>query len=63
MIDFLQPYTHGKEYNKGYNAAIDDYVKMAKEIKHRENVLTDIDLDYIAEQLKRGTNNDNSNSI
>ena len=37
-----------------YNKAIDDFVKMAyEELLYSEN-LTEVDIDYIAEQLKAG---------
>lgn len=39
---------------QGYLKAIDDFVKMAKELKHEDGELSDIDLDYIAGILKKG---------
>lgn len=39
---------------QGYLNAIDDFVKMAKELKHEDGELSDIDLDYIAGFLRRG---------
>lgn len=43
-----------------YNKAIDDFVKMAyDELLYNEH-LTEIDINYIAEQLKVGANNDKS---
>lgn len=53
MIDFSQPYTHGKEYNEGYNAGIDDFLKLAKNIKAQEGALSDADLYFIVEQLSK----------
>ena len=50
-----------KGYNAGYNKAIDDFVKMAyDELLYNEN-LTEIDIDYIAEQLKASASNENKN--
>ena len=43
-----------KGYRQGYNKAIDDFVKMAKELKYEDGELSDIDLDYIAGFLKKG---------
>ena len=54
------PYFNGFKEGKqvGYNKAIDDLVKMAyDELLYNEN-LTEIDIDYIAEQLKAGGNDD-----
>lgn len=45
---------YDKCYSEGYNKAIDDFVKMAKELKHEDGELSDIDLDYIAEFLRKG---------
>ena len=45
-------YKHG--ILDGYNKAIDDFAKMAKELKHEDGELSDIDLDYIAGFLKKG---------
>ena len=43
-----------------YNKAIDDFVKMAyDELLYNEH-LTEIDINYIAEKLKTGGNNDKS---
>ena len=39
---------------KGYNKAINDFVKMLYEELLYEDGLTEIDVDYIAEQLKAG---------
>ena len=39
---------------QGYLKAIDDFVKKAKELKHEDGELSDIDLDYIAGILKKG---------
>ena len=39
---------------QGYLKAIDDFVKMAKELNHEDGALSDIDLDYIARFLKKG---------
>ena len=39
---------------QAYLKAIDDFVKMAKELKHEDGELSDIDLDYIAGFLKKG---------
>lgn len=39
---------------QGYLKAIDDFVKKAKELKYEDGELSDIDLDYIAEILKKG---------
>ena len=39
---------------QGYLKAIDDFMKMAKELKHEDGELSDIDLDYIAGILKKG---------
>ena len=44
---------HDKEI---YNKAIDDFVKMLYEELLYEDGLTEIDVDYIAEQLKAGGN-------
>ena len=45
---------------QAYNKAIDDFVKMARdELLYNEH-LTEIDINYIAEQLKAGVNNDKS---
>ena len=42
-----------------YNKAIDDFLKMAyEELLHSEH-LTEIDIDYIAEQLKAGASDGN----
>ena len=41
-----------------YNKAIDDFVKMAYEELIYSEHLTEIDIDYIAEQLKEGGKND-----
>jgi hypothetical protein len=49
---FFAGYKHG--YSDGYNKAIDDFVKMAKEVKYQDGALSDIDLEYIAQQLKAG---------
>lgn len=38
----------------GYNKAIDDFEKMAKEVKYQDGALSNIDLEYIAERLKAG---------
>ena len=43
-----------------YNKAIDAFVKMAYEELLYEDGLTEIDVDYIAEQLKAGGENDKS---
>lgn len=43
---------------RGYNKASDDFAEMARKIKYQDNALTDIDLDYIVEQLKAGGEND-----
>ena len=43
-----------------YNKAIDDFVKMAYEELLYSEHLTEIDVDYIAEQLKAGGENDKS---
>lgn len=43
-----------------YNKAIDDFVKMLYEELLYEDGLTEIDVDYIAEQLKAGGENDKS---
>ena len=40
------------------NKAIDDFAEMARKIKYQDNALTDIDLDYIVEQLKAGGENE-----
>lgn len=56
------PYFNGFKEGKqlGYNKAIDDFVKMAyDELLYNEH-LTEIDINYIAEQLKVGANNDKS---
>lgn len=39
---------------QAYLKAIDDFVKMAKELKHEDGELSDIDLDYIAGFLRSG---------
>ena len=41
-------------FQLGYNKAIDDFVKMLYEKLLYEDGLTEIDVDYIAEQLKAG---------
>ena len=41
-----------------YNKAIDDFVKMAYEELIYSEHLTEIDIDYIAEQLKEGGKNE-----
>ena len=41
-------------FQLGYNKAIDDFVKMLYEELLYEDGLTEIDVDYIAEQLKAG---------
>lgn len=54
------PYFDGFKDGKqvGYNKAIDDFVKMAyDELLYNEH-LTEIDINYIAEQLKTGGNDD-----
>ena len=54
------PYFNGFKEGKqvGYNKAIDDFVKMAyDELLYNEH-LTEIDINYIAEQLKEGGNDD-----
>ena len=52
-----------KGYNAGYNKAIDDFVKMAyDELLYNEH-LTEIDIDYIAEQLKVGGDDDDYEAI
>ena len=38
---------------QGYLKAIDDFVKMAKELKYEDGELSDIDLDYIAGFLRK----------
>lgn len=43
-----------------YNKAIDDFVKMAYEELLYSEHLTEVDIDYIAEQLKAGVENDKS---
>lgn len=56
------PYFDGFKVGKqlGYNKAIYDFVKMAyDELLYNEH-LTEIDIDYIAEKLKVGANNDKS---
>ena len=47
---------HDKEI---YNKAIDDFVKMAYEELLYSEHLTEIDIDYIAEQLKAGASDGN----
>lgn len=49
------PYFNGFKEGKqvGYNKAIDDFVKMAKELKHKYGALSNIDLDYIAGFLRK----------
>lgn len=48
-----------QELKAEYNKAIDDFVKMAyEELLYSEN-LTEIDIDYIAEQLKAGASDGN----
>lgn len=47
-------------FQLGYNKAIDDFVKMLYEELLYEDGLTEIDVDYIAEQLKAGGENDQS---
>lgn len=47
-------------FSEGYNKAIDDFVKMAKEVKYQDGALSDIDLEYIAQQLKECGTNGNS---
>ena len=42
-----------------YNKAIDDFVKMLYEELLYEDGLTEIDVDYIAEQLKAGASDGN----
>ena len=42
-----------------YNKAIDDFVKMAYEELLYSEHLTEIDIDYIAEQLKAGASDEN----
>ena len=42
-----------------YNKAIDDFVKMAYEELLYSEHLTEIDIDYIAEQLKAGASDGN----
>ena len=44
-------------YRLGYSKAIDDFVKMAYEELLYSEGLTEIDIDYIAEQLKAGNSN------
>ena len=46
-------------YRLGYNKAIDDFVKMAYEELLYSEGLTEIDIDYIAEQLKAGASDGN----
>ena len=43
---------------KGYNKAIDDFIKMSYEELLYSEHLTEIDIDYIAEQLKAGVENE-----
>ena len=43
---------------KGYNKAIDDFIKMSYEELLYSEHLTEIDIDYIAEQLKAGEENE-----
>ena len=45
-------------FQLGYNKAIDDFVKMLYEELLYEDGLTEIDVDYIAEQLKEGEKNE-----
>lgn len=47
-----------KSEKKGYNNALDDFVRMAKEIKYQDGSLSDVDLKYVAEQLKAGVKNE-----
>ena len=42
-----------KGHRQGYNKAIDDFVKKAKELKYEDGELSDIDLDYIAGFLRK----------
>ena len=42
-----------------YNKAIDDFLKMAYEELLYSEHLTEIDIDYIAEQLKAGASDEN----
>ena len=46
-------------FQLGYNKAIDDFVKMLYEELLYEDGLTEIDVDYIAEQLKAGASDGN----
>lgn len=55
-IDIEQDYRKGK--SDGYNNAIDDFIKMAYEELLYSEHLTEIDIDYIAEQLKAGVENE-----
>ena len=55
-IDIEQDYRKGK--SDGYSKAIDDFVKMAYDELLYNECLTEIDIDYIAEQLKAGGKND-----
>ena len=54
------PYFNGFKEGKqvGYNKAIDDFVKFAYDELLYNECLTKIDIDYIAEQLKAGGNDD-----
>ena len=46
-------------FQLGYNKAIDDFEKMLYEELLYEDGLTEIDVDYIAEQLKAGASDGN----
>lgn len=46
-------------FQLGYNKAIDDFAKMLYEELLYEDGLTEIDVDYIAEQLKAGASDGN----
>ena len=48
-----------QELKAEYNKAIDDFVKMAYEELLYSEHLTEIDIDYIAEQLKAGASDGN----
>ena len=48
-----------QELKAEYNKAIDDFVKMAYEELIYSEHLTEIDIDYIAEQLKAGASDGN----
>ena len=50
---------HKIAFNSGYNKALDDFVKMAYEELLYSEHLTEIDIDYIAEQLKAGASDGN----